>query len=208
MKRCDGTPSLPASPTTARRCAMAAPAVHRVCRGGGGVFGLCAPNSLMYEWFDALCAMGNQSRDKPRGISFARQSYPNDWDYAEANPLLRQQNFGRAFLGLSHMDCGEAWKECIAGMLFMVRAQAIQADAPAQHQSVSLTRSSPLTLPTTTTSATPTCPISFMSGCGRSLRSIFPDLFATLAVPKAEELVATPIAMEAKKKPRRSFSTA
>ena len=26
----------------------------------------------------------------------------------------------------------------------------------------------------------------------RSLRSTFPDLFATLAVPKAEELVATP----------------
>ena len=26
----------------------------------------------------------------------------------------------------------------------------------------------------------------------RSLRSVFPDLFATLAVPKAEELVATP----------------
>ena len=41
----------------------------------------------------------------------------------------------------------------------------------------------------------------------RSLRSVFPDLFATLAVPKAEELVATPIATEARRKPRHSFST-
>ena len=33
---------------------------------------------------------------------------------------------------------------------------------------------------------------SFYVWLRRSLRSVFPDLFATLAVPKAEELVATP----------------
>ena len=31
-----------------------------------------------------------------------------------------------------------------------------------------------------------------MFGCVGHMRSIFPDLFTTLAVPKAEELVATP----------------
>ena len=39
----------------------------------------------------------------------------------------------------------------------------------------------------------------------RSLRSVFPDLFATLAVPKAEELVATPYRHGSKKKAEAFF---
>ena len=42
----------------------------------------------------------------------------------------------------------------------------------------------------------------------RSLRPVFPDLFATLAVPKAEELVATPIGTAARRRLRHSSSTA
>ena len=42
----------------------------------------------------------------------------------------------------------------------------------------------------------------------RSLKPVFPDLFATLAVPKAEELVATPTATAARRRRRRSSSTA
>ena len=45
--------------------------------------------------------------------------------------------------------------------------------------------------PTTTTLGTRICRTSSM-WLRRSLKSVFPDLFATLAVPKAEELVATP----------------
>ena len=41
----------------------------------------------------------------------------------------------------------------------------------------------------------------------RSLRSVFPDLFATLAVPKAEELVATPYRHENKEKAERFFGS-
>jgi putative DNA methylase len=42
----------------------------------------------------------------------------------------------------------------------------------------------------------------------RSLRPIFPNLYATVAVPKAEELVATPTATAARRRPRPSFWTA
>ena len=42
----------------------------------------------------------------------------------------------------------------------------------------------------------------------RSLRPVFPDLFATLAVPKAEELVATPYRHGSKEKAEASSSTA
>ncbi len=38
----------------------------------------------------------------------------------------------------------------------------------------------------------------------RSLRPVFPDLFATLAVPKAEELVAYAYRHDGKAKPRHS----
>ena len=57
-------------------------------------------------------------------------------------------------------------------------------------QAVSINKLSPPTRHTTTTLATPTCRTSSTSGCVASLRSVFPDFFATLAVPKAEELVA------------------
>ena len=49
--------------------------------------------------------------------------------------------------------------------------------------------------------------ISFTSGCGKSLRPTFPDLFATLAVPKAEELVATPYRHGNKEKAEAFFLT-
>ena len=39
----------------------------------------------------------------------------------------------------------------------------------------------------------------------RSLKSVFPDLFATLAVPKAEELVATPYRHGSKEKAEAFF---
>ena len=42
----------------------------------------------------------------------------------------------------------------------------------------------------------------------RSLKPVFPDLFATLAVPKAEELVATPYRHGSKEKAEASSSTA
>ena len=62
--------------------------------------------------------------------------------------------------------------------------------------------------PTTTTSVMLTFRTSSMSGCAVHCESVFPDLFATLAVPKAEELVATPIVTAARRRPKRSFSTA
>ena len=42
----------------------------------------------------------------------------------------------------------------------------------------------------------------------RSLRPVFPELFATLAVPKAEELVAAPYRHGGKEKAETSSSTA
>ena len=58
---------------------------------------------------------------------------------------------------------------------------------------------------TTTISAMPTCRTSSTSGCGaRSVRSIR-TCFATIAVPKAEELVATPYRHGTKQKAEKFF---
>jgi hypothetical protein len=46
------------------------------------------------------------------------------------------------------------------------------------------------------------------SGCAASLPPIFPDLFATLSTPKAEELVATPYRHGSKQAAERSSWTA
>ena len=48
-------------------------------------------------------------------------------------------------------------------------------------------------------------PISFMSGCVVPCVRFIPDLFATMAVPKAEELVATPYRHGSKEKAEKFF---
>ena len=45
-----------------------------------------------------------------------------------------------------------------------------------------------------------------MSGCAARLQPVFPDLFATIAVPKAEELVATAYRHGGKEKAEAFFS--
>ena len=59
--------------------------------------------------------------------------------------------------------------------------------------------------PTTTMSATPNFSDFFYVWLRRGLRKIFPQLFATLAVPKAEELVATPYRHGSKKQAEAFF---
>ena len=51
----------------------------------------------------------------------------------------------------------------------------------------------------------PTCRTSSTSGCAARCEPVFPDLFATLAVPKAEELVATPYRHGSKEKAEAFF---
>ena len=113
------------------------------------------------------------------------------WDYAEAN----------VFSGAWRLNW-MAQVEWVARVVQRLSAggvpgQAFQADAAfmaywARDGRYSLRRLYRLTLPTTTTSATPTCRTFFYVWLRRTLNRCFPDLFATLAVPKAEELVATP----------------
>ncbi len=115
--------------------------------------------------------------------TFARHALPMVWDYAEANPFSS--------------SCGNWMGACLKRVVDIFDSlprqrpgTVLQADAARQ-----------TLVPSTTYSTDPPyydnigyADLSdfFYTWLRRSLRPVFPDLFATLAVPKSEELVATP----------------
>jgi putative DNA methylase len=120
--------------------------------------------------------------DRPKGL-FARQAIPMVWDFAEVNPL---SDIGGSFAASVGIVAG-ALNGCAPnGPL----GKAMQADAvqtgfgngsfvstdPPYYDNIGYADLSDF----------------FYVWLRRSLRDAFPDLFATVAVPKAEELVATP----------------
>lgn len=121
----------------------------------------------------------------PRHL-FARQAIPMVWDYAEGNPLGDSSGawnvfidgivraFARAFQSVSPTTRGFTQQDD-AGTQRISRGKIVSTDPP-YYDNVAYADLSDF----------------FYVWLRRSLGSVFPDLFATLAVPKAEELVATP----------------
>ena len=114
--------------------------------------------------------------------TFARQALPMVWDFAEANPF---SDVGGS-LGTA-LDKGAM---AIDAFPASASASAVQSDASSQTQSRDRVVSTDP--PYYDNIGYADLSDFFYVWLRRSLRSIFPDLFATLAVPKAEELVATP----------------
>jgi putative DNA methylase len=120
--------------------------------------------------------------DRPKGL-FARQAIPMVWDYAEVNPLSDIGGSLSASVGI----VAGALSGCAASGH---PANAVQGDAvrialaegavvstdPPYYDNIGYADLSDF----------------FYVWLRRTLRPLFPDLFSTLAVPKAEELVATP----------------
>ena len=117
------------------------------------------------------------------------------WDYTEANPLsdssgnwdLGVEQAAKMLLGLGH------WRQGTAG----------QADAQSQEIAVSKVVSTDP--PYYDNIGYADLSDFFYVWLRRSLKSVFPDLFATLAVPKTEELVATPYRHGSKEKAETFF---
>ena len=114
--------------------------------------------------------------------TFARQAIPMTWDFAEANTF--------ADMGGSFAIAIEKGAMVIDVFPSSVASFAVQADAASQTVSDGkLVSTDP---PYYDNIGYADLADFFYVWLRRSIRSIFPDLFATLAVPKAEELVATP----------------
>ena len=123
-------------------------------------------------------------RDSTRN-TFARQSIPMTWDYAELNTLLDGTG---SFMGAVEWTAEST--ECLASVGGCARGWAHFADAG--QQVLSVDRIISTDPPYYDNIGYADLSDFFYVWLRRSLRSTFPDLFSTMAVPKAEELVATP----------------
>lgn len=121
----------------------------------------------------------------PRQL-FGRQAIPMIWDFAEGNPLGSSSGawvvfvdgiakaFAKTFEFIPAKAVGHS-NQADAGRQEVSKAKVVSTDPP-YYDNIGYADLSDF----------------FYVWLRRSLRSLYPDLFATLAVPKAEELVATP----------------
>ena len=125
-------------------------------------------------------AVWSQSREQSVNL-FSRQAIPMVWDYPEVNP------FGGAAgdFGATTTSVGKTISSALE-----LTARVSQADA--QTEEFSTARVISTDPPYYDNVGYADLSDFFYVWLRRALRSVFPDLFATLTVPKAEELVATP----------------
>jgi len=128
---------------------------------------------------NSLCAWG--PTDWRVRHLFARHALPMVWDFAETCPL--NDSAGAVYFGIEYLTKAlELFKPIVNGY-------AIQADAAKG----TITKGKVVSSDPPYFDNVPYADLSdfFYIWLRRSLRQVFPDLFVTMAVPKADELVAT-----------------
>jgi len=132
------------------------------------------------NYWSSLCAWHTGAE---KMIStFGRQAVPMVWDFTEANPF--SDSSGNVMLGIDQAA------KMIVALGFGPAGLASQADAAVQ----STSKHKVISTDPPYYDNVPYADLSdfFYVWLRRSLDSVFPDLFTTLAVPKDEELVAFP----------------
>lgn len=132
------------------------------------------------DYWSSICTW-HSSKDLIRN-TFGRQAIPMTWDYAETNPF--SDSAGNASSGIDW-----AYK---ALQLMPAKAHGFAEQSDAQTQIVSTSKVVSTDPPYYDNIGYADLSDFFYVWLRKSLRPIFPTLYATLAVPKAEELVATP----------------
>jgi putative DNA methylase len=147
------------------------------------------------RWSDlsnSLCGWNNINQNV-RAL-FSRQAIPMVWDYVELSP------FGGMGEWLSAVDSAANAFENLAPMFV---GAASQADA--QTQSLSSARIVSTDPPYYDNIGYADLSDFFYVWLRRSLKPVYPELFATVAVPKAQELVASPYRQGGKEKAEAFF---
>ena len=133
------------------------------------------------DFWSNLCFWANQPKNELVGHLFGRQAIPMAWDFAEVNPF--SESGGNFHKNLEYVAEGIG---CVPakGIGFAVQRDAAAAEVSTEAIFVS-------TDPPYFDNV-PYADISdyFYVWLRRSMRPIFADLFSTVAVPKADELVA------------------
>jgi putative DNA methylase len=131
-----------------------------------------------------ICSWNPGQKKEDIRFTFSRQALPMTWDYAEGNPFSASSgNFADNF---------ETWLYKV--LLFLpsvpVKGTAIQEDAAAQ--TISIQKVVSTDPPYYDNISYADLSDYFYVWLRYSLKPVFPAIFTTLAVPKAEELIAAP----------------
>ncbi|MFN8703583.1 MAG: DUF1156 domain-containing protein [Rhodospirillales bacterium] len=122
----------------------------------------------------------SQSREQTVNL-FSRQAIPMGWDFPEVNPFAG----AAGDFGATTSSVAKTISSSVGGI-----ARIFQADA--QTQNISSAKVVSTDPPYYDNVAYADLSDFFYVWLRRALKPVFPDLFATVAVPKAEELVAMP----------------
>ncbi len=144
-----------------------------------GVYLACAQSRISQYWSNITSWHNKGEKLQP---VFGRQAIPMVWDFCEGNPFSDSTG---------NFQGSVDWVEkCIQA--FSCNSKAIAMIADASQQALSDGKIVSTDPPYYDNIGYADLSDFFYVWLRRSLKSVFPDLFATLAVPKAEELVATP----------------
>ncbi len=157
-----------------------------------GVYLGCAMGKLS-DYSSTICSWisGGQTMRN----TFGRQAIPMMWDYAEANVLSDSTG--------GFLSCVDQVRRVVTELPGGALGKSAQNDA--QTQVISNQKVISTDPPYYDNIGYADLSDFFYVWMRRSLKPIFPDLFATLAVPKAEELVATPYRHGSKEKAETFF---
>ncbi len=143
----------------------------------------------------AICSWDNSPKMEALRNTFGRQAIPMVWDYAEGNPLsgssgnlLNNVEWVCAAIARVDPNVGARASQANAAEKAPSHGPVVSTDPP-YYDNIGYADLSDF----------------FYVWLRRTLRPTFPDLFATLAVPKAEELVATPYRHGSKQKAEKFF---
>lgn len=145
------------------------------------------------DYWSSICSW-HSSKELIRN-TFGRQAVPMVWDYAETNVFSDSAG---------NVSSGIEWaQKALCTFPAIGQGFAIQGDA--QKQEISSSRVVSTDPPYYDNIGYADLSDFFYVWLRRSLKSVFPDLFSTVAVPKEEELVATPYRHGGKEKAEAVF---
>ena len=145
-------------------------------------------------YWSSICTW-DASHEKMRN-TFGRQAIPMTWDYAETNPFS-----GSSGNWLSMLD----WTQKAVLRFPVTSSSGFARSEGAQTQITSVGKLISTDPPYYDNIGYADLSDFFYVWLRRSLKSVFPDLFATLVVPKSEELIAAPYRHGSKKEAEEFF---
>jgi putative DNA methylase len=134
------------------------------------------------EALSTICTWSSNPKNELVVSTFRRQALPMTWDFAESNPFASSSGALDKNVDAVARVVGAAFSGAAAGTAVQGAAQAVVAPGrfistdPPYYDNIGYADLSDY----------------FYVWLRRTLRTVLPSLFATIAVPKAEELVATP----------------